>query len=126
VVSLNGPPVGKQEYAAVSADGALIKWSPGDGLVYTMVASSIAPALCEGLGCEERALMVSLGSPGRGFRSYPLVPGSVKAKRYMAEKFQFKGDELLAFTALVNFALCERGGPEWQMATELHSEMKLD
>lgn len=126
MVSLNAPPVGIQEYAAVSDNSMLIKWSPGDGAVYTMVASEIAWAICEGLGCDECALMVSLGFPGQRFRSYPLIPGQVESSSYIAEKFGFRGGDLAAFTALVNFALCPEGGPEWDLAMESFKAIPRD
>ena len=125
MVNLNEPPVGRTERIQRGDGSALMGWAPGDGVRYVLIACRMDPVVCDEMGCRRDALLVSLGYYGKGFRSYPLIPGQVKTVDYVAEKFGYKGDELLAFAALVNFALCEPGGIEWDEATRIFGEMRL-
>ena len=123
MVKLNEPPVGTTERHVKSENATLVSWCPGDGFKYTLLACELGSEVCESMGAQPGSLWVSLGFYGNGFQSYPLKPGQVKALRYMREKFDFSEREAVAFTVLVNFALCEPGSASWELADEMFREM---
>jgi len=101
---LKQPPFGRVE-AQASGSSAMIRWAPGNGVVYQLIATPVPDEVAKVIG---GTLLLSLmRRDGKSYVSYPGNPGGFYHLSFVEEKWgKDLGEEgTLYATALLNWAL---------------------
>lgn len=98
-------PEGKVEQSVLDSRASYVRWAPGNGLVYSVIVSSVCEEIKEQIGGY---VLLSLGMrDGQKFLTYPANPRMIYHLTFTREKFEKDlGEEgVYYYTALLNWIL---------------------